>query len=88
MPPSTARRRGSPPSTKHRLNIRQIIEAALDVLEAGRNEFSMRGIAATLNVDAMALYHYFPNKQALARIFHECRTGWVGRAVWAGHRAM
>jgi len=24
----------------------------------------------------------------LARMFHECRTGWVGRAVWAGHRAI
>jgi AcrR family transcriptional regulator len=60
-----ARRRGRPPSREHKLDLRQIIEAALAALEAGRTDFSMRGIAATLNVDAMALYHYFPSKQAL-----------------------
>jgi AcrR family transcriptional regulator len=38
---------------------------ALAQMESGAGDFSMRGIAAALGVDPMALYHHVPGKHAL-----------------------
>ncbi len=59
------RRRGRPAASAPRLDAAQIVSAALAALEAGQADVSMRGLAAALGVDPMALYHYFPSKQAL-----------------------
>lgn len=42
----------------------QVIKAALETFTQ-RTAFSMRGIARTLQVDPMALYHYYANKEEL-----------------------
>ena len=62
----------TPPAPLHR---DRILEAAHGLLEEeGWPRFSMRRLAAALQVDPMALYHYFPHREALlqalvARIF-------------------
>ncbi len=48
------------------LDPRRIHQAALEFVDAhGVEELSMRKLAATLGVDAMAIYHHVPGKQAL-----------------------
>lgn len=57
------RRRDAEPLTEERL-----LEAALQLVdEAGMSGLTMRRLGARLGVDAMAVYYYFPNKQALLR---------------------
>ena len=52
---------GRAPLTKDK-----IIEKALEVLDAdGVDGLSMRRLGEALGVEAMALYHYFPNKDAI-----------------------
>ncbi len=63
--PPHARRKGRPTAEAHVLDIDRIVVAAAHALESGRGDFSMRGLAATLGVDPMALYHHVPSKQAL-----------------------
>lgn len=63
--PTHARRKGRPTAEAHVLDIDRIVVAAAHALESGRGDFSMRGLAATLGVDPMALYHHVPSKQAL-----------------------
>lgn len=61
------RGRGRPTTEQPGLNRTGILAAARRHLEqSGDGHFSMRGIAAELGTDPMALYHHFPNKQALA----------------------
>ena len=61
------RSRGRPAAEQTRLDRSTILETALRHVDAsGQGGFSMRQIAADLGSDPMALYHYFPNKQALA----------------------
>ncbi|HEY5799734.1 MAG TPA: helix-turn-helix domain-containing protein [Burkholderiaceae bacterium] len=50
--------------TGHRLSPDVILFAARDLLEA-EGKLTMRGLAAKLGVDPMAVYHYFPNKDVL-----------------------
>jgi AcrR family transcriptional regulator len=63
---------GRPP-----LNKEQIVEKALELLDAeGAEGLSMRRLGDALGVEAMALYHHFPNKDAIldavaARIIEE-----------------
>lgn len=55
------RRRDAEPLKEQRL-----LDAALELVdEAGMDGLSMRRLGARLGVDAMAVYYYFPNKQAL-----------------------
>ncbi len=66
-PPPAAkrpRRRGRPTAETAALDAERIVEAAFAALESG-GDFSMRGVAAALGVDPMALYHHVPGKQAL-----------------------
>ncbi len=58
------RRRGRPAADDDVLTVDRIVDTALAELEAGR-ELSMRGLAAKLDVDPMALYHHVASKQAL-----------------------
>jgi len=59
------------------LSREKIVEKALEILDAdGPEGISMRRLGDALDVEAMALYHYFPNKDAimdgvLARIIEE-----------------
>lgn len=51
---------------KGSLNKRLIAETALDLIDrVGLEELSMRQLGAALGVEAMALYHHFPNKGEL-----------------------
>lgn len=53
-------------SDRPRLSAARIREAALDLIETeGLEAFSTRRLAATLGVEAMSLYHYFPSKAAV-----------------------
>lgn len=57
------RRRDAEPLSEQRL-----LDAALHLVdEVGMDGLSMRRLGARLGVDAMAVYYYFPNKQALVR---------------------
>lgn len=48
------------------LSRERIVEEALALLDAGGLEgFSMRKLAARLGVEAMSIYHHFPNRQAI-----------------------
>ena len=64
-------------SGREPLSREKIIEKALEILDAeGPDGISMRRLGDALGVEAMALYHYFPNKDAildgvLARIIEE-----------------
>lgn len=49
-------------------NERQIVEEALRILEQeGPDAVSMRRIAKAVGITPMAIYHYFPNREALLR---------------------
>jgi AcrR family transcriptional regulator len=67
---SVARRRGPKPG----LSPDQIVDVAYGMLaEGGVEEFSMRKLAAALGVSGMAIYTYFPNREALLRrLYDEC----------------
>ncbi len=59
-------RQVEPRPTRPALSARHIAETALAIIDAGGlDAFSMRKLGATLAVDPMAVYHYFPNKAAL-----------------------
>lgn len=57
-------RRGRPASDRSRLDRSIIVAAARQVLDT-QGRVGMRSTAAALGVDPMALYHYFPGRQAL-----------------------
>ncbi len=66
------------PPTRPILDLERILGAALGLIdEEGLDALSMRRLGARLGVEAMALYHYVPNKEALL-------GGLVERAVLAG----
>lgn len=70
----------------------EILTAALALIDAdGAEGLSMRKLAGALGVEAMTLYHHFPNKDAIldgvvARVFAEMRVpeplpeGWMALA--------
>ncbi len=60
-----ARRRGRPTANSQVLDLDRIVQVAFAEMESGAGDFSMRGIAAALGVDPMALYHHVPGKRAL-----------------------
>ncbi|MBI5230601.1 MAG: TetR/AcrR family transcriptional regulator C-terminal domain-containing protein [Coriobacteriales bacterium] len=55
------RKEGREPLTREK-----ILDKALEILDAeGAEKLSMRRLGESLGVEAMALYHYFPNKDAI-----------------------
>lgn len=60
-------KRGRPKGNKG-INVDVVLSTSLEMLEqSGPQGFSMRTLAANLNVTPMALYHYFPNRSALMK---------------------
>lgn len=59
------RRAGRPRRTLPALDSDTILQAALHLLEEKGEAFSMRALALSLGVDAMALYHYYAGKEEL-----------------------
>lgn len=57
--------RGRPRHDENQLSRERILAAASQQMAAGAGDVSMRAIASALQVNAMALYHYFGSKQAL-----------------------
>ncbi|EZP38828.1 TetR/AcrR family transcriptional regulator [Janthinobacterium aestuarii] len=62
---SPVRRAGRPCRTKPALDNAAILQAALALLEEKGDAFSMRALAQSLGVDAMAVYHYYAGKEEL-----------------------
>ena len=57
--------RGRPRRDVPLLSRERILATASQLMAAGAGDVSMRAIASALQVNAMALYHYFGSKQAL-----------------------
>ena len=60
-----ARRPGRPRRIAATLDNASILHAALALLEEQGEAFSMRALAHSLGVDAMAVYHYYAGKEEL-----------------------
>ncbi|MEZ8824082.1 TetR/AcrR family transcriptional regulator [Vibrio amylolyticus] len=59
------KRRGRPKGTSNQLNEQSIMDVAKALMKEEGKIPSIRKLAASLGVDAMAIYHYFNNKNAL-----------------------
>jgi AcrR family transcriptional regulator len=59
------KKRGRPSGTSGQLSADKIIVAAKSLMIDNGKIPSIRQLAGSLNVDAMAIYHYFANKNAL-----------------------
>ena len=59
------KKRGRPSADNSQLTKEKIIECAKRLMLENGKAPSVRGIARQLNVDTMAIYHYFENKNAL-----------------------
>ena len=56
----------TPPTIQLETTQERIAKAALEILEGeGAEAVSMRRVAHAVNITPMAIYHYFPNRQAL-----------------------
>jgi AcrR family transcriptional regulator len=62
---SPVRRAGRPRRAAPALDSASILHAALALLEEQGEAFSMRALAHSLGVDAMAVYHYYAGKEEL-----------------------
>ncbi|OHV93952.1 hypothetical protein AKG95_25485 [Janthinobacterium lividum] len=62
---SPVRRAGRPRRAAPALDSASILQAALALLEEQGEAFSMRALAHSLGVDAMAVYHYYAGKEEL-----------------------
>lgn len=67
----------------------KILEAALTLLDSEGEAFSMRRLGKALNVDAKAIYYYYPNKDSLlnATLKHalqELQRSDVTSPTWQG----
>jgi len=62
---SKGKKRGRPKGAKNQLSALSIMECAKYLLLTQGKVPSIRQIANALNVDAMAIYHYYSNKSAL-----------------------
>ncbi|MGX9784943.1 TetR/AcrR family transcriptional regulator [Janthinobacterium lividum] len=70
---SAVRRAGRPRRALPALDNASILQAALALLEEKGEAFSMRALAQSLGVDAMALYHYYAGKEELLLALMEQR---------------
>ncbi|GMQ49120.1 TetR/AcrR family transcriptional regulator [Vibrio sp. 10N] len=60
-----AKKRGRPEKGSDGLSQSRIVEMAKQMMQSNGKIPSIRGLATELNVDAMAIYHYFKNKDSL-----------------------
>ena len=60
-----AKKRGRPASDKPQLSATKILDCAKVLMSANGRTPSIRAIASELDVDAMAIYYYFKNKNLL-----------------------
>ncbi|WP_454440713.1 TetR/AcrR family transcriptional regulator [Vibrio bathopelagicus] len=58
-------KRGRPKSGSSQLSAEKILDTAKGMMREGGKVPSIRGLATELGVDAMAIYHYFKNKNDL-----------------------
>src|SRR5690349_19827196 len=83
-----ARKVGRPNAEQSNLSREKILEAALSLVDLqGVEAMSMRRLAAALNVDPMAIYHYLPSKDAVLRgmvelIFADLQVLTLENATW------
>ncbi len=63
--PVKEKRRGRPQKAKGQLSAEAILAQAKTLMVEHHKIPSIRALANSLNVDAMAIYHYFKNKNAL-----------------------
>ncbi|WDE06154.1 TetR family transcriptional regulator [Thalassomonas viridans] len=63
--PVNEKKRGRPAGAMKVLNAEVIVESAKSLMRDSGDVPSIRKLAASLNVDAMAIYHYFKNKKVL-----------------------
>jgi AcrR family transcriptional regulator len=59
------KKRGRPSAEMNQLTSQVIIDTAKSLMRDSGSIPSIRALASSLNVDAMAIYHYFKNKNAL-----------------------
>ena len=59
------KKRGRPSANRTQLTAKRIVETARQLLQADSKIPSIRKLATVLDVDPMAIYHYFDNKAAL-----------------------
>ncbi|WCP69242.1 TetR/AcrR family transcriptional regulator [Vibrio tubiashii] len=59
------KRRGRPQAQTSQLDAERILSKAKELMLRDNKMPSVRGLATELSVDAMAIYHYFRNKNAL-----------------------
>ncbi|AOT10374.1 TetR/AcrR family transcriptional regulator [Pseudoalteromonas luteoviolacea] len=64
---NTAKKRGRPQKSQSALSKAAIIRAAKNLMATTGNIPSIRKLSAQLGVDAMAIYHYFKNKDTLLK---------------------
>ena len=62
---ATPKQRGRPRLDASLLSRERILSTAGQLMAAGASDVSMRAVASALGVNAMALYHYFSDKEAL-----------------------
>jgi len=60
-----SKKRGRPAAEGTQLSAAAIVEAAKSLMKDEGKVPSIRKLASALNVDAMAIYHYFKNKDAM-----------------------
>lgn len=83
-----ARRQGRPKGGEQALTRERILATALRLVDAhGVEALSMRRLASELGVDAMAIYHHLPGKQALlaglvANVFDELAVPTLDGGTW------
>jgi TetR/AcrR family tetracycline transcriptional repressor len=84
-----ARKRGRPRTSDESLSRQRILETALRLVDAhGIEALNMRGLAAELGVDPMAIYHHVPGgKDALLSglvelVFADLRAPQIEDATW------
>jgi AcrR family transcriptional regulator len=63
--PVKNKKRGRPKGSNNKLASSTIVDCAKQLMRTERKVPSIRNIAAALDFDAMAIYHYFPRKSAL-----------------------
>jgi TetR/AcrR family tetracycline transcriptional repressor len=79
---------GRPKAGQESLSRERILAVALQIVdEQGMKAFSLRRLAAELEVDPMAIYYHLPNKQAILaglvkRVFAELRMPPASSELW------
>ena len=82
------KKRGRPFKTDEKLSAEAIVKSATRLIQLTGKIPSIRKVARTLDVDPMAIYHYFPNKAAILEAVTVDLMGSIykpnGQEVWQG----